>query len=105
MDLRVYFSKVREIESALTGDYQVIASLETPDGGKAGIMTEVSTAVASKLLVEGKARLTTEKEQLDYYAAQDEARKAYEQAELAKRFQFQFVKAPDVPTKTQPHSK
>jgi hypothetical protein len=59
MDLRGYYHKVREMESKIAELFTVIVSLETADGGKAGTPTEVSRALAAKMVVEGLARLAT----------------------------------------------
>ena len=62
MDLKNYFQKIREIESKIAGLFTVIVSAETPDGGKAGTPTEVSRALAARLIVQGIARLATPEE-------------------------------------------
>ncbi|MDX1980367.1 MAG: hypothetical protein SFV51_08865 [Bryobacteraceae bacterium] len=62
MDLRVYYRKIREVESGLPGEFVVLVSQETADGGKAGVMTEVPRYSAAKLIVENRARLATETE-------------------------------------------
>ena len=43
MDIRVYFQKIREIERNIQDPYVVVVSLETPEGGKPGRATEVSS--------------------------------------------------------------
>jgi hypothetical protein len=62
MDLRVYYRKIREVESGLSGEFVVLVSKDTPDGGKAGVLTEVPRYQAAKLIVEDKARAATEAE-------------------------------------------
>lgn len=62
MDLRIYYRKIREVESGLPGEFVVLVSQETADGGKAGVMTEVPRYSAAKLIVENRARLATEAE-------------------------------------------
>jgi hypothetical protein len=62
MDLRGYYEKIRDMESKIVEMFTVIVSLETPDGGKAGTTTEVSRALAAKMIVEGLARLATAEE-------------------------------------------
>lgn len=69
MDLRAYFRKVHEIESTIEGDYAVVVSLETPDGGREGCLTEVTRAVAARLIVDGKARLAADTESREFYLA------------------------------------
>ena len=52
MDLRGYFEKIKEFEAKTKDAFAVIVSLESPDGGKAGIITEVSRSLAAKMVVE-----------------------------------------------------
>jgi hypothetical protein len=59
MDLRGYYQKIREIEAKIDGVFAVIVSLESADGGKAGTQTEVTRALAAKMVAEGQARLAT----------------------------------------------
>ncbi len=40
MNLRMYYDKIREWEARIGEEFMVLASLETPDGGKAGVKTE-----------------------------------------------------------------
>jgi hypothetical protein len=87
VDLRKYFRRVREIESELLEAYHIIVSLETPDGGKAGIMSEVPRALAAKAIAEGRAVLASEAEREAFQTKQLEARVAAERAELARRVQ------------------
>jgi hypothetical protein len=77
MDLRAYYAKIREVADSLESDYAVVVSLETPDGGKAGIKTEVHKSLAARLIVDDKAVLATESEREEYYSEQ---RAAAEQA-------------------------
>jgi hypothetical protein len=62
MDIRVYYQKVRQSEATIAKDYVSVVSLDTADGGRSGVVTEVSRYTAAKLVVEGKARLATEAE-------------------------------------------
>ena len=57
MDLRVYYQKVRDVEARIPGPYVLVESLATPDGGKAGLLTEVPRRVAAKMIVDGAAKL------------------------------------------------
>ena len=54
MDLRAYYQKIREVTEKIEGDHVVIISLETPDGGRAGVRTEVQRGVAARMIVEGR---------------------------------------------------
>jgi len=66
MDLRIYYQKIRDVESSIAGADAVVVSCSTPEGGRAGVLCEVPRAVAAKLVVDGKARLATEEETRDY---------------------------------------
>lgn len=80
MDLRVYYRKVREVLETIAGEFVVVVSLETPDGGKPGVTSEASRPVAARLVVDGKARLATADEAAAHQSREDEARaKAQEQ--------------------------
>lgn len=91
MDLKAYFKRLREVEAGLPADEVVVASLATPDGGKAGELTEASRAVAAKLIVEGAARLATEEETRQYQARAAELRRQAEQRAAASRIQVVWV--------------
>lgn len=96
MDLKQYFRKMREIESTITEPYALVVSLDTPDGGKAGMVTEVSRLNAARMIIEGRALMASESEKEAYLSQQAAARKAAEKAELAKRVQVAILADPDV---------
>lgn len=91
MDLKQYFRKFREVEASLTDRYQLIVSMETPDGGKPGLISEVCREVAAKMIIEGRAALATEKDAKAYREQQASARKAAEKADLARRVQVAII--------------
>ena len=62
MDLRMFYQKMRKLEQEITAPHVVVISAETPDGGKAGVQTEVTREMAARLIVEGRARLATSEE-------------------------------------------
>lgn len=95
MDLRVYFRKIREIEAALTEEYPVLVSVETPDGGKPGSYCEATRYNAARMIAEGRAVLATAEQAEEYRAQQAAARKAAAQAEIAKRIQVAIVSDSD----------
>jgi len=74
MDVRIYFQKVRQIEAAILKPHAVVVSLETPDGGKAGMLTEVTRITAARLVAENKARLATEEESNEFYGIKPHTR-------------------------------
>ncbi len=104
MDLRQYFRKFREVEASLIDPYLLVVSMETPDGGKAGVVSEVSRQIAAKMIIEGRAVLANAKDEKLYRELQVVARKAAEKADLARRVQVAIISEPgsesDHPSKT-----
>ena len=91
MDLRHYYQKIRELESTIVDASAVVMSLETPDGGKPGILTEVPPRVAAKMVVDGIARLASAEEARGLREAQAEAQRAAEQAAAVSRVQLSVL--------------
>ena len=91
MDLRSYYRKVREADATLTGEHFVMVSLETSEGGKEGVRTEVPRSIAAKLIAEVRARVATEDETLAFHEAHRAAREVHEQDEAAKRVQVMVI--------------
>ena len=67
MDLRVFYQKIRKVELEIADSHVVVVSLETPDGGKPGVKTEVTRENAARMIVEGSARLASKSEASDYH--------------------------------------
>ncbi len=82
MDLRMFYQRMRKLEEDIASTHPVVVSVETPDGGRAGVKTEVNREMAAKLIVEGRARLATEEES-------DEFRKALKHLHKSPRRQEQ----------------
>jgi hypothetical protein len=59
MDLRAYYEKIRTIEALIETVCAVVTSRATPDGGRAGVMTELPRAAAARLIADGKADLAS----------------------------------------------
>ncbi len=95
MDLRQYFKKIRETEMSLTEPFPLVMSLDTPDGGKAGTVSEVPRDLAAKMLVEGRGVLADEKEKQAYFEQQKAAKKLAEKAELSRRLQVAIITDPN----------
>ncbi len=57
MNLRVYYQRIQEVEANIREAFVTVVSRATPDGGKAGMKTDVPRRVAARLVVEGKAEL------------------------------------------------
>ena len=91
MDLKHYFRKLREIEAGISTANTFVVSLETSDGGKAGIVTEVKREIAAKMIVEGRAVLAGGDEKQAFLKKQHAERAAIQRAEAAKRMQVTLV--------------
>lgn len=95
MDVKQYFRRLREIEESFIDKYPVVISLETPDGGKAGLLAETSRQVAAKMILEGRAVLANTEQKAAYYEHHEATKRAAEKAELAKRVQVAIIADPD----------
>ncbi|MGP0076026.1 MAG: hypothetical protein ACLPWF_29255 [Bryobacteraceae bacterium] len=96
MDLRVFFQKLRKIEQEITEPTVVVVSHETPDGGRAGQLAEVSRGNAARLILEGHAHLATTEQSVEFRAA---ARKALEEAQqrmIAEKVQVTVISDADL---------
>jgi hypothetical protein len=102
MDLRSYYKKVREAEAALKGDHFVVVSLETPEGGKAGVCTEAPRHTAARLIAESRARLATQEEAEEFHETHREAKAAYEQEQAAKRVQVMVIPSQELKKPKEP---
>lgn len=91
MDLKAYYQKIRNIEAEIATPCAVIISLETADGGKAGQPKEVSRRLAARLVAEGKARLATQEEAAEYYAAERQLIVEAEQKATQSKLQIALV--------------
>jgi len=96
VDLKQYFRKLREAEACITEPYPVVVSLDTADGGKAGVMTEVPRAIAARMIVEAQAVLAGEEEKELFKRERLEAKQAADKAELAKRVQVAIISDTDL---------
>jgi hypothetical protein len=96
MDLRAFFQKLRKIELEIVDPHVVMVSNETPDGGRAGQLAEVSRSNAARLILEGHAHLASAEESAEFRAA---ARKALEEAQqrlLADKVQVNVISDADL---------
>jgi hypothetical protein len=91
MDLKLYYQKIRDTESKITEAFPVVVSNETADGGKPGVLTEVTPGIAAKMMVQGAARLATTQEAKAFRAAQADAKRVADQTAAAAKVQFTVV--------------
>ena len=96
MDLRSYYRKVREADATLAGEDFVMVSLETTEGGKAGVRTEVPRRIAARLIAELRARVATDDEAREFHEANRDARAAHEEEQAAKRVQVMVIPSHDL---------
>ncbi len=96
MDMKVYYQKVRQVEGTISEPHVVVVSEATPDGGRAGVRTEVARRVAAEMVVEGRARLATEDEARAFREEMAEASRSAAQALAAKRMQITVISEADL---------
>jgi hypothetical protein len=96
MDLRAYYRKVRDAEATLTGEHFVMVSLETSEGGKEGVRTQVPRAIAAKLIAEVRARVATDEEANEFHQANRAALEKYQQEEAASRMHVMVIPSPEI---------
>ena len=88
MDLKNYYQKIRDQEAKIGERFAIVTSVETPDGGKPGILTEVTAKVAAKMVVDGVAHLATPEEGRTFRERQAEAHREAEQAAASSKVQL-----------------
>ncbi len=91
MELKVYYQKLRQVEGSIAEPHVVVSSLETPDGGRPGVLTEVPRDLAARLIVEGGARLASSEEAVTFREQIAEAKRVAEQSAAASRIQVTVV--------------
>ncbi|MGE5569009.1 MAG: hypothetical protein ACM3S5_08235 [Rhodospirillales bacterium] len=96
MNIKVYYQKVSELEATLEEPHVVVVSEETPDGGRAGVKTEVTRRLAAEMVVQGTARLATAEEAKAFREERAEASRAAAQAAAAKRMQITVISEADL---------
>src|SRR4051794_35424527 len=96
MDTKAYYQKIRDVEAGLMKTFAVVVSLETPDGGAAGLLTEALPRLAAKMIVDGLARLASEEEEKTFLDQKQEAKRVAEHVEAAKRMQVTVVSESDL---------
>ena len=96
MDLRMYYQKLRDLEQSFKGTFPVVVSQETPDGGTAGVKTEVPLHIAARMIVDGRAVLANEKEAKEFLDQKMAAKKAADQLQTAARMQVTVMSDSDL---------
>jgi hypothetical protein len=96
MDLRLYYQKIRDTREHIAEPFAVVISHETQDGGKPGRLTEVSAALAARMIVEGTADLAAPAAAQAFRAACADARQRAQEAEAAAKVQVTLVRSADL---------
>jgi hypothetical protein len=96
MDLKQFFRKLRQIEADILAPFVVVVSKETPDGGKAGVLTEVSRATAAQLIAGGKAEIAVDEAVKVFREKAAEVKRLADQAVAASRIQVTVLTESDV---------
>jgi len=91
MDVRQYYKKLRELEASLPEADVVVVSYETPDGGRAGVLTEVPRRNACQLLLEGRAKVASQEEAEEFRQNEAAKREEFKRNQAASKIQFQVV--------------
>jgi hypothetical protein len=96
MDLRLYYEKIRTMETKLADEFPLIVSNETTDGGKDGTKTEVPRRIAARLLVEGQARLASKEELKTFREYLAESKRVADQIVAAAKLQLTVLSTVDL---------
>jgi len=96
MDLRAFYQKLRKIEQEITDSHVVVVSHETPDGGRPGQLAEVSRSIAARLILEGRAHLSTIEESAEFRAAVQKGVQEARQREMANKVQVNVISEADL---------
>jgi hypothetical protein len=96
MDIRVYYQKIRQMVSSIPSEHVVVVSVETSDGGRGNVKTEVSRETAARLMVEGKARLSSDTEAAEFRSEIAEQRRKAEEEEASHKVQVTLISDTDL---------
>ncbi len=91
MDLRQYYKKLHEAESKMPETHVLVVSLETGDGGKEGVITEVPRRNACQLILDGRAKRADQAEEEKYRQMETLKREEFQRAKRASRVQVELV--------------
>lgn len=91
MDLKTYYQRIREFAAGIPGESAVIVSLATPEGGRAGLLTEVPKEVAARMLADGIASLAGEEEAARFHQQAQVRREEEEHRRAAARIRVSFI--------------
>jgi hypothetical protein len=85
MNLKDYYREITAQEAAIEEPFALVISLPTPNGGRAGVASEVNRATAAKLIVDKQARLATPEEVKQLRDDREEKQRLKDLASLQER--------------------
>lgn len=85
MESREFFRRARKLAAEIAEPFVVVASKETTDGGRAGVLSLVAKDIAARLILRDRARLATDDEALQYYEVDEQRRRAFEAEQMRHR--------------------
>lgn len=100
MNLRTYYQTVKRIREGLPEPYMLVTSLSTPNGGKEGVVTEVETSLAARMIADLSARPATDEEIAAYQAECERLRGEAKEEEMRSRLRVTLVSEPDIRLET-----
>jgi hypothetical protein len=93
--VRQYYQRIRDKEASFKYPYPIVVSVETGDGGKTGVLTEVTAAIAARMVVDGTAIEASEDQATEYRGLQAEERRLAQEAAEAAKVQVAVVTSDD----------
>jgi len=96
MNLHTYYARIRSIEDSIADDSIVIKSLATEAGGVAGRLTEVSRAIAARMVVDGVAEIASPTEAKRHRTDAVARREAEEERRRAAQVHFTVISEADL---------
>jgi hypothetical protein len=91
MDLRQYYKKLHELEAKMPEAHVLVVSVESGDGGKEGVITEVPRRNACQLILDGRARRAEPAEEEEFRTEESHQREEFQRSKTASRIQVQLV--------------
>lgn len=91
MDLRQYYRKLHDAEAEMPESHVLVVSLETGDGGKAGVVTEVPRRNACQLILDGRAKRVSREEEDAFRLDELAKRDAFQRAKATSRIRFEMI--------------
>jgi len=95
MNLNKYYEEVKMIRRGLSEPFVYLTSLATANGGKQGMVAEVATDLAARMIADGTARESSPEEILAYQQENEALRAAAQEEDLRSRLRITLVNDPE----------